>query len=100
MFIDWDKFTAISTGVGALATAAMALFTWRTIVASRRQHDELYRLALDAKRQSEKEHQEALRPVLVIAPVDGVSPLDRSALIEFDPTVRTSDWYAPDSVDT
>lgn len=87
--IDWAKASAIATCIGALATFFMVFLTWRTIVSSRRQHEELYRQALDARKQSETQHQQALRPVVVIASFDGVSPSDRSGRVEFDQVMRT-----------
>lgn len=73
--INWDAATAISTGAAAIFTAVMAWFTRRSIVESHAQYEK-------TRAQSEQHHQDAYRPVLVLAPQGGVDPVDRSALLD------------------
>lgn len=89
MSVDWNEFNAICTGLAAIATAVMAGFTWRTIRDSRKQHRDLHQQSVDALASGERHHQDSFRPVVVIVPYDGVDPIDRNGLIEFDQTERT-----------
>ncbi|WP_201315121.1 hypothetical protein [Dyella sp. EPa41] len=85
----WDEVTAICTGVAAIATAVMAGFTWKAIKDSQKQHFDLHQQGTDAQVLSEKHHQNSFRPIVVVSPYDGVDPVDRSGILNFDGTART-----------
>jgi hypothetical protein len=85
MNVNWDSINAFCTGLAAIATAAMAVLTWKTIWESRKQHRKLWEQGAQAQASSERHHQDAFRPIVVITPYDGVDPHDRSSLLEFDP---------------
>ena len=78
----WYDSTAFWTGAAAISTAVMALLTWRSIAVSQKQHR-------DARKQSERHHQDAYRPILVLAGRSGVDPLDRTELLRLDHTRST-----------
>jgi len=72
--MSWEAGTAIATGAAAVFTAVMAWFTRRSIVESHTQYEK-------TRAQSEQHHQDAFRPVLVLAPRSGIDQLDRSNLL-------------------
>ncbi|MBW8074461.1 MULTISPECIES: hypothetical protein [Metallibacterium] len=78
--MSWYASTTFWTGAAAIFTAAMAWFTRKSIAEGQRQHR-------DAREQSERHHQQSFRPLLVLAPLHGEAPLDRSSLLYFDPPV-------------
>lgn len=79
----WEAITASATALAAIFTAAMTWFTRKAIIESQIEHR-------DTRAQSEAHHQDSLRPLVVLTPHDGVDPLDRSSLLQFDPTERTA----------
>ncbi len=84
--MNWDAATAICTGAAAIFTAVMAWFTRRSIVESHTQYEK-------TRAQSGQHHQDAYRPVLVLAPQGGVDPVDRSQLVEIEPRPDATGKY-------
>lgn len=80
--MNWNAVIAICTAFAAVFTAVMAWFTRKAIVESHTQYEK-------TRAQSEQQHQDAFRPVVVLSPFEGVEPEDRSNVIHFDPAVGT-----------
>jgi hypothetical protein len=80
---NWEAVTAGATALAAIFTAAMTRYTRNAIIESQRQHR-------DTQLQSEAHHQDSLRPLVIFSPHDGIDPLDRSSLLQFDLTERTA----------
>lgn len=78
--MNWNAVIAICTAFAAVFTAVMAWFTRKAIVESHTQYEK-------TRAQSEQQHQDAFRPVVVLSPFEGVEPEDRSNVIHFDPAV-------------
>jgi hypothetical protein len=64
--IDWQAVSAVATAAAAVTTAMMVWCTRETLS------------------QSEKHHRDDLRPLLVLAPPNGIEPLDRSEVLRFE----------------
>ena len=82
--MSWNAVIAICTAFAAAFTALMAWFTRRSIVESHTQYEK-------TRAQSEQQHQDAFRPVILLSPFEGVEPEDRSNVISFPAPVGSDD---------
>lgn len=82
--MNWNAVIAICTALAAVFTAVMAWFTRKAIVENHAQYEK-------TRAQSEQQHQDAFRPVVVLSPFEGVEPEDRSNVICFDPAVGSDE---------
>lgn len=77
--INWNAVSACATAAAAVFTAIMAAYTRKAIKDNQKQNTA-------AREQSERHHQDGLRPLLVLTPANGVEPADRSVLLKFAKT--------------
>lgn len=73
-----EAISAYATAAAAIFTALMAGYTRKAIKDSHQQN-------VRAREQSERHHQDSLRPLVVLTPLDGIDPTDRSKLLDLGP---------------
>lgn len=71
-----EAISAYATAGAAIFTALMAGYTRKAIKDNHRQN-------VEARGQSERHHQDSLRPLVVLTPLNGIEPADRSKLLDF-----------------
>jgi hypothetical protein len=84
-----EAITAWGTAIGALATAVMAFFTWRAIRNGQDERKETNKHYAETRKQENEHHQDAFRPLVVLAPHDVMSTLNRNDVLSPDPNGKT-----------
>lgn len=77
--VNWTAISACATAAAGVFTALMAAYTRKAIRDNHKQN-------VAAREQSERHHQDGMRPLLVLTPATGIEPTNRSSLLTFAET--------------